>query len=110
MPARTLGLMLSLWLFFSAFAWHRSKEGFANAWLVGLFTAVASVAGMRSPRARFVATALSIWLVVAAFVLPRASPVAFWNDVAVGALMFLLSLVPGTLYLPAEHLQRRAHA
>jgi len=81
MPARTLGLMLSLWLFFSAFAWHRSKEGFANAWLV-----------------------------VAAFVLPRASPVAFWNDVAVGALMFLLSLVPGTLYLPAEHLQRRAHA
>jgi len=110
MPARTLGLMLSLWLFFSAFAWHRSAEGFANAWLVGLFAGVASVAGMRSPRARFVGTALSAWLVASAFILPRGSPVAFWNDVAVGAFMFLLSLVPGTLYLPVEQLHRRARA
>lgn len=111
MPARTIGLMLSLWLFFSAFAWHRSAESFANAWLVGLFAGAASVAGMRSPRARFVATALSAWLVAAAFVLPRASPTAFWNDLAVGALMFLLSLYPGTMYVPVERLQRRrAHA
>lgn len=98
MPARTLGFVLSLWLFFSAFAWPRSSASFTNAWVVGLLAAVFSVAGMSKPRARFVDTALSAWLLASAFVLPHRSPVSFWNDVAVAVLMFLLSLVPGTMY------------
>jgi hypothetical protein len=109
MTARTLGLMLSLWLFFSAFAMPRSPESFANAWLVGLVAAVAAFVGYRSPRARFLDTALSAWLLVAAFVLPRRSGLAFWNDVVVAVLLLATSLVPGTMYL--THLEsRRAHA
>lgn len=110
MPARTFGIVLSLWLFFSAFAWPRSPESFSNAWLVGLFAGVACLVAMtRSPRARFIDVALSAWLFASAFLLPRASGVAFWNDVVVAVLLFLVSLVPGTLYLP--HLEsRRAHA
>jgi hypothetical protein len=109
MTARTLGIILSLWLFFSAFAWPRSSGSFANAWLVGLFSGVAALAGLRSSGARYVAAVLSAWLVAAVFVLPRRSGIAFWNDLAVGIAMLAVSLIPGTMYLP--HLEsRRAHA
>jgi hypothetical protein len=109
MTARTLGIVLSLWLFFSAFAFPRSPASFSNAWLVGLAAGVAALAGLRSPRARFVDSALAGWLLVAAFLLPRRSGIAFWNDVIVAALLLATSLVPGTMYLP--HLEsRRAHA
>ncbi len=107
MPARTLGLILSLWLFFSAFVWSRAPASFANACAVGILAAAASLAGMAAPRARFVATVLSAWLLASAFLLPRRSPIAFWNDLAVAALMLLLSLVPGTMYMPVR---RAAHA
>ena len=108
MTPRTLGLLLSLWLFFSAFAMPRSPASFTNAWLVGLVAGVAALAGFRSPRARFLDTALSAWLLAAAFLLPRRSGIAFWNDVVVALLLLATSLVPGTMYLP--HLEsRRAH-
>lgn len=71
MPARTLDLMLGLWLFVSAFAWPREAPEFANAWLVGLACAVCSVVAMYSARARYVVTTLSAWLVAAAFLLPH---------------------------------------
>jgi hypothetical protein len=110
MPARTLGIVLSLWLFFSAFAWPRSPEGFANAWLVGLFCGFATLAAMtRSPRARYLGVALSAWLLASAFILPSRSSLAFWNDLVVAVLLLVVSLVPGTMYL--THLEsRRAHA
>jgi hypothetical protein len=108
MTARTLGIILSLWLFFSAFALPRSPASLANAWLVGLAAGVAALAGFRSARARFVDTALAAWLLVAALVLPRRSGAAFWSDLVVGVLLLATSLVPGTMYL--AHLEsRRAH-
>jgi hypothetical protein len=108
MAARTLGIVLSLWLFFSAFVFPRTPEAFANAWLVGLASGVAALAGFRAPRARFVALALSGWLLAATLVFPRRSTAAFWNDLAVAALLLVVSLVPGTMYL--THLEsRRAH-
>jgi hypothetical protein len=109
MAARTLGIILSLWLFFSAFAFPRSPPSFANAWLVGLASGVAALAGMKSPGARWVEAALSAWLVAAAFLLPRRSGLAFWNDLAVGVLSLAVSLVPGTMYLTGLE-SRRAHA
>ncbi len=106
MTARTLSLLLSLWLFFTAFAWPRSFPSMTNAWVVGLLAAAASLAGMGASRARFAATALSAWLLASAFILPRRSPIAFWNDLAVAGLMLLLSLVPGTMYRPARRAAR----
>jgi hypothetical protein len=98
MPARTLNLILALWLFFSAFAWPRSSASFTNAWVVGLLAAIFAVIGMTNARARFANTALSAWLLVSAFVLPLRSPTARWNDLAVAIVMLVLSLVPGTMY------------
>jgi hypothetical protein len=102
MPARTLNLMLALWLFFSAFAFPRTTPSFTNAWAVGLLAAIFAVLGMTRAKARFANTALSAWLVVAALVLPQRSPIARWNDLAVAVVMLLLSLVPGTLYRRAS--------
>ena len=98
MPARTLNLIVALWLFVSAFAWPRTAPSFTNAWVVGLLAAVFAVVGMTRAKARFANTALSAWLLVSAFVLPQRSPIARWNDVAVAGAMLLLSLVPGTMY------------
>ncbi len=92
-----------------AFAFPRSPEGFANAWLVGLFAGVASLAAMRSPRARYVAVALSAWLLASAFILPRRSELALWNDLAVSVLLLLVSIIPGTMYVTRLD-SRRAHA
>jgi hypothetical protein len=109
MAARTLGIVLSLWVFFSAFAFPRSPASFVNAWLVGLASGVAALAGMRAPRARWIGVALSAWLVAAASLLPRRSGLAYWNDLAVGLLLLAISLVPGTMYVTGlEH--RGAHA
>ncbi|HSD21550.1 MAG TPA: hypothetical protein VLC54_15995 [Anaeromyxobacter sp.] len=98
MAARTLNLILALWLFVSAFAWPRTSASFTNAWVVGLLAAVFAVMGMTRAKARFADTALSAWLLVSAFVLPQRSPIARWNDLAVAVAMLLLSLVPGTMY------------
>lgn len=97
MPARTLTLILGLWLFVSAFAFQRTSAAFTNAWLVGLASALFAVAGMTRSVARYGNTALSAWLLVSAFALPHRSPAAFWHDIAVAVLMLLLSLVPGTM-------------
>jgi FtsH-binding integral membrane protein len=108
LPARTLNLILALWLFFSAFAWPRTAPTFTNAWIVGLLGAIFAVAGMTKEKARFANTALSAWLLASAFVLAHRSPVARWNDVVVAVGMLALSLVPGSLQPRAHH--RRAHA
>jgi multisubunit Na+/H+ antiporter MnhE subunit len=106
MPARTLHLILGLWLFVSAFAFQRTPSAFTNAWIVGLASAVVALAAMTRAPARYVNTLLAAWLVVSAFALPHRSPAAFWHDVAAGLLMLLLSLVPGTL----RPVPRRAEA
>jgi hypothetical protein len=98
MPARTLNLLLALWLFFSAFAWPRPAPTFTNAWVVGLLGATFAVMGMTTPKARFANTALSAWLLASAFVLPHRSTGSMWNDAVVAVAMFLFSLVPGTMY------------
>jgi hypothetical protein len=97
MPARTLTLILGLWLFVSAFALQRTSAAFTNAWVVGLASAIFALLGMTRGAARFVNTALSAWLLASAFLLPHRSPTAVWHDLAAAVLMLLLSLVPGTM-------------
>ncbi len=98
MPARTLNLILGLWLFVSAFVWPRAGATFANAWIVGLLAAIFAVMGMTNGRIRFANTALSAWLLVSAAALPHRSAWGRWNDAAVAVLMLALSLVPGSMY------------
>ncbi len=108
MAARTLTLMLALWLFFSAFAWPRTAASLTNAWTVGVVVSILCVAGMlRRVWLRYVTTALSAWLFASAFLLPHRSPRAVWNDVIVALAMLALSLVPGSMYARTELGRRR---
>jgi hypothetical protein len=108
MTARTLNLILGLWLFVSAFAFQRTPSAFTNAWIVGLASALFALAGMTRAPARFANTALSAWLLASAFLLAHRSPTTRWHDVAAAVLMLLLSLVPGTMR-PAPRRAATAH-
>ncbi len=107
MPARTLNVIIGVWLFVSAFAWRHTFASFTNTWIVGLLVAVFALVAMRTAAARYVNTALSIWLFVATFALAHVSAVSVWNDALCAIAIFILSLVPGTL---APQLPRRAEA
>ncbi len=98
MTARTLTLLLGLWLFVSAFTWPRTPASAASAAAVGLVACAAAIAAMWRSGARFLDTALSAWLLASAFLLTQRPGVAFWNDVVVALAMLALSLVPGTMY------------
>jgi hypothetical protein len=107
--ARTLNLMLALWLCFSAFAWLRTGPSTVNAFILGVAISIVSVASMlRRVWLRYVNTALSAWLLASAFLLPQRSPRAVWNDVIVAIAMLAVSLIPGSMYSKAELGRRRA--
>jgi hypothetical protein len=107
MPARTLSFVLGLWELFAAFAIPRARPSFAAAWVLGLLAAVLSVAGMNAARARFGTLAAGAAIAASALVLHHRTAAAWWNDLAVGAALVVLSLVPGTLYASRR---TRAHA
>ncbi len=100
MPARTLNVILGVWLFISAFAWAHSPASFTNTWIVGLLVAIFALISMRTPSSRYVNTALSIWLFIAAFALPHVSSGTVWNNALCAIAVFILSLVPGSLAGP----------
>jgi hypothetical protein len=100
MPARTLNVLLGVWLFISAFAWPHTLASFTNTWIVGLLVAIFALIAMRAPAMRYVDTALAIWLFVATFLLPHSSVGTLWNNALCAIAIFLLSLVPGTLAGP----------
>jgi len=97
MPARTLNVILGVWLFVSAFAWPHGPAAFANTWIVGLLVAIFALVAMRTPLARWINTALSIWLFISAFALPHANVAVVWNNGLCAIAIFILSLIPGTL-------------
>jgi hypothetical protein len=98
MPARTLSFVLGLWEFFAAFAIPRARPSFWVAWVVGLAAAVLAVVGMNVARARLGTLACGLVILASAIVLHHRTPVAWWNDLVVGAALTVLSLIPGTLY------------
>ncbi|HET8542478.1 MAG TPA: hypothetical protein VFL83_21570 [Anaeromyxobacter sp.] len=98
MAARTLTYVLGLWQFFAAFAIPRERPSFWTAWSLGLLAAVLAVVGMTRRRARYGGLAVGLLVAASALVLPHETPIAWWNDVAVGSALAALSLVPGTMY------------
>ncbi len=98
MPARTLSFVLGLWEFFAAFAIPRARPSFWVAWILGLAAAVLAVVAMSVARARLGTLACGVVILASALLLHHRSPVAWWNDLVVGAALTALSLVPGTLY------------
>ncbi len=98
MAARTLSFVLGLWEFFAAFAIPRTRPAFVAAWVLGLLAAALAAVAMGRSRARVGTLLAGLAIVGSALVLHQRTPVAWWNDVAIGAALAALSAIPGTLY------------
>ena len=104
MAARTLNVLVGIWLFISAFCWPHASAQFINTWICGVVCVVLALIAMRFEQARFVNTLLGIWLFISAFALPHnsAGVGTEWNNALVAVAIFIISLTPSTM-LPAPH-------
>jgi hypothetical protein len=93
--ARGLYALLGIWLIISAYFWPHVVGQVTNAWIVGILAIVLSaIATYSSPQARYGNTVLGVWLFLSAFIVVGTTTATMWNNVIVGVLMFLFSLVP----------------
>jgi hypothetical protein len=97
MFARTLSIILGVWLFISAFIWPHSDAQRTNTWIMGLLCVVFAMAALRMPEVRFANTVLAIWLFISAFALPALSAATVWNNALVAIAIFIASLVPNVM-------------
>lgn len=103
MAARSLNILLGIWLFISAFAWAHSTPQLTNTWILGVLCVLFALLALRVAPARYLNTALAVWLFVSAFVLPGSSHGTLWNNVLVAIAIFVVSLAP------SDRLQRPAN-
>jgi hypothetical protein len=92
--ARYLNVLLGAWLFLSDFAWRHGQAASTNTWICGLLVIAFALWAFRMPTMRWWNTALGAWIVIAGFALPHQSAGTQWNNIIVGALVLLISLVP----------------
>ncbi len=97
MAARTLNVILGIWLFISAFVWPHSGAELNNTWILGVLCVVFALVAMRVPTVRWLNTLLAIWLFISAFALPHQLVGTVWNNALVAIAIFVLSLIPNDL-------------
>ncbi len=103
MAARTLNILIGIWLFVSAFVWPHTTAQMTNTWILGVLCVVFALVALRLEQARFLNTALAIWLFVSAFVLPAGNRGTVWNNALIAIAIFVVSLAPSDrLQLPAK--------
>src|SRR5580698_9645589 len=92
--ARIVNIVLGIWLFVSAFLWPHSYAQMTNTWIVGLLCIAFALIAMRVPEARYLNTALAVWLLVSVWVLPTISVATQWNNGLSAVVIFFASLLP----------------
>jgi hypothetical protein len=101
--ARYANLLLGIWLVTSAFLWRHSPAQFTNSWSVGsLCLVVASLARVVQP-IRYGNTALGLWLIVSTPWLEGLDRSTAINNLAVGAAILVLSLLPRRSAILSSH-------
>lgn len=101
--ARYLNIALGIWLVISAYLWPHSSAQLANVWIAGLLVARLAALAIATPGVRYFNTAVGAWLILSPIVLPRVSTATAWNNVLVGALITVVSLIG-----PARNIRSRA--
>jgi hypothetical protein len=100
-PPGAISVVLGTWLFISAFVWHDSHAQATNTWICGVLCVVIAIVGMGVPWARYLNTAVAVWLFVSAWALPTERIPTLWNNVLCAIALFVVSLVPSdTTSLP----------
>ena len=91
--ARYANVAAGTWLFVSGLWWLQPAGPRLNALVIGLMIAGVSVWSLWAEEARFIDSALSVWLVFSTLAIFDVSGAALWNDLIVAVLVFALSLV-----------------
>lgn len=102
--ARTLQVLLGLWLFLSAFLWTHRPAVRLDDWAAGLAILLGATVAATFPRLRWAIAALAVWLLAVEAILPAPRAVTRWHDGVVAVMVLLAALVRD----PREHLQRLA--
>lgn len=97
MSARTLNVILGIWLFISAFVWPHTGSQFTNTWILGVLCVIFALVAMRVAPVRWLNTLLAIWLFISAFALPHRLAGTVWNNALVAIAVFIVSLIPNDL-------------
>jgi hypothetical protein len=95
---RWLNIALGVWLFISAFVWPHTANSQANTWIVGVLVVAFALWGMFTPPVRWVNTVLAVWLFFSTFFFAHITAGTVWNNAIVAILVFILSLVPGSMH------------
>ena len=88
-----LNAVLGLWLACSALLWPHAPSHRASALITGAVIVAASLASARRPRARYIASAAAVWLLLSSWSLPASATGTFWNNLLVSFAVFFVSLV-----------------
>jgi hypothetical protein len=91
---RWVSLILSIWLFISAFVWPSTLGEHTDTWILAILMFAASIIAMFVPPVRFANTVLSIWLFCATLAISHTQSATVWNDCIVAILVFVVSLIP----------------
>lgn len=92
--ARSLNILVGVWLILSGFCWSHSAAQLTNALVVGAACALSAIAALRIPPARFVNAVLGMWLFVSTWMFPANNAATLWNHTLTALVMLVIALVP----------------
>jgi hypothetical protein len=95
--ARTVNVVLAVWLFISAFVWPHTASQMTNTWVLGVVVFVFALLAMRVSGARYVNALAAVWLFISAFALPRISVGTAWNNALIALVVFFVALAPSEM-------------
>jgi hypothetical protein len=95
--ARTVNIILGIWLFISAFLWPHSYAQMNNTWIIGVLTVAFALIAMRVPEVRYLNAVLAVWLFISVWALPAISQGTMWNNALVAIALFVVSMAPNYL-------------
>lgn len=94
MPAaRFANILIGIWLFVSAFLWADTPEQFTNTWICGVLCAAFALIALGADWARYLNTALAVWLFISTWALDTVNPATVWNNVIASIAIFVISLI-----------------
>jgi hypothetical protein len=104
---RFVNLIVTVWLFISAFAWMRAGPLRTDTWIVAVLMFCVVLASVGRPSLRHLNTILAVWLFFSTIFMPWRNPTALWNNIIVSIIVFALSLAPTRgATLPPRHAYR----
>ena len=92
--ARYLNVLLGAWLVISDFVWQHGEAANTNTWISGVLVIAFALWSFWWPTMRFWNTLMGAWVIFAGIVLHHSSAGTQWNNIILGVLILLVSLIP----------------